>query len=191
MAEKAEYLPMQGVVSRPGDDVHYAAGGASELRRVVAAVDLELLHGSLRDGRPHSPGVVDVRNPVNADEVPATITARKGKARVRRLADAKVRVVHYSVGIGDARGQQREVQEVAPVDGKLSDALLLNRVCLLGFFGLYRWRHGDHLDGGGHDAGRETKVYSDGLPNGEGYPRNHLARKADGLHLGRVSSGSE
>src|SRR4051794_1411424 len=77
MPEESKQFTMKLIGTGFRHDVDYAAGSAAELGRVVAAVDLKLLHGRLRDRRPDSSGVVDVARPVNADVIPTAVTAGK------------------------------------------------------------------------------------------------------------------
>src|SRR5262249_25782057 len=61
MAEKTKQGAVHPVGAGAGDDVDDAAAGAAQLGRVVAAVDLEFLHGLLTDGRANTAeAVVDL-----------------------------------------------------------------------------------------------------------------------------------
>src|SRR5262249_30798877 len=117
------------------DDVDVAAARAPEFGVEVAAVDLELLDRLLADGRAHAVGRdVVVVHAVNRHAVGAPILPGEIELRGRNLPRQVVgesRILFHHAG-----REQREAQEIAPVDRQVLNRLFSQRVGLLRALGL-------------------------------------------------------
>ena len=142
VTEIAKEAAMNIIASGFGDDVDGRAAGAAEVRSVIAAVDLEFLHGILAHVQADAASIVIYFAAVHGNAVAAAIASVERKSALRRLLNAVILVRGEPSRIRDCRRQQRKGQVVAAVDGQVADRLLCYHVGLSASLSFDDWRLG-------------------------------------------------
>ena len=93
---------MHCVAAGLGDYIDGCAGRRSEVRAVVAAIDLEFLHIVLADGQAHATTIARGFAPVHGYAISPAIAAVERKSALRRLLDSEILVSGQASRIGDA-----------------------------------------------------------------------------------------
>ena len=146
-----------------GDDVDHPAAGPAVFRRVVAAVDLELLHRILAQCEADAAGIVIRFRPIHGDAVSAPIAAVEGEAALGRLGDAEVGVVGKRVRIHHTRHQQGVGEIITAVDGQSPDVLLGDGIRLMRFFQFHQRSFRRDDDFRDHRGYLQWEIHNHGL----------------------------
>src|SRR5262249_14333627 len=118
VTEEGIEAAMQIVGSRLADDVDTGSAGASQLSRVIAAVDLELLHSILAQCEARSAGIIVGFAAIHGHAVATAVASIEREPALRRLLDAKILVSRHPSGIRNSGRKQSESQVIASVDGQ-------------------------------------------------------------------------
>ena len=126
MEQKDVAVPVVG--ARLGGDVDHPGRSMPELGLVAVGIHLVFQHGFLAGRGPHGAGGgVHVVHAIDGDRVAAAVLAAERQAAARQLLQQR----NIRIGFHHPRGQQRELQEIAAVDGQVADVALGDGVCLL------------------------------------------------------------
>src|SRR5215472_4251468 len=102
VADENEQSAVYGVCSRLSNDVDRGAAGGPEFCRVVAAVDLELLHRILADVQTYSARVIVGLAAIHHHAVASSVTPVKRETALRRLLHSEICVAGNLRGIAHA-----------------------------------------------------------------------------------------
>ena len=121
-----------------GHNVDGTARRSSQIRRVVAAIDLEFLDRILADRETHAASIISGFATIHGDAIASAVAAVKGMSTLRCLFYSEILVAGQPRGVGNARRQQSKCEVIAAINGQVSDVLLVDPVGLaspLGFDG--------------------------------------------------------